>query len=412
MDPSLRLWQEIWGQCQQVISSTDGRRRPAWRLAVLVTALITAQSTILARLAAAVVRVGCTATRDPDAAARGLRRILSDPMLRDPGAYQQLLAQRMDWEAYRRSGQPVRLVVDESSRSDQVHLLRVGVAGWGTSLPVAWAISAQNVALAPGAYWAAMDRVLAGAQAVVPADLAVLVLADRAYDVPAFVDRVTARGWHWVVRAQTRSSLRFRTWQGREEALAARVAAVLPRPGCRWKARGAVFKGAGWRTASVVGQWAAGQREPVVVLTDLPPRWEVLAWYSNRFWIEPSFRADKSAGWGWEDSGVQGLEHHAVLLVAMAWATLLVAGVGMGEARARLQRLARRPWRRRPRGWDGRRVRHARDSVLTLGLRMVLWWVCQTGQLPTVVLDLTGPSWNDRWRQAQIARNLANAVRP
>ncbi|MDQ6738819.1 MAG: transposase, partial [Actinomycetota bacterium] len=73
-------------------------------------------------------------------------------------------------------------------------------------------------------------------------------------------------------------------------------------PGQRWKARGWVFKDAGWRAASVVGMWARGMKEELVVLSDLPAEWAVLGYYERRFWIEPGFRNDKSRGWEWEAS--------------------------------------------------------------------------------------------------------------
>ena len=106
--------------------------------------------------------------------------------------------------------------------------------------------------------------------------------------MPAFVSRVAAYGWHWIVRCKINSALRFRDHQGHEWRLGALVAQHVPGPSHRWKARGEVFKKAGWRGASVVVLWAAGHKEPLAVLTDLRPQWEVLAWYGRRFWCEMS----------------------------------------------------------------------------------------------------------------------------
>lgn len=416
MSASLPLWQEVSARCQQALALPDRRRASGRRLALLVMAIITAQTTVLARLATTVVQLGLVATREPAHAARALRRALGDALLADPASYHQALAWAVDWDAFRRQEQPVLLILDESSRRDEVHLLRLALACWGTAIPLAWVVWEQNAPLPDGAYWQAIETVLAQARAVIPADLSVLVAADRAYDVPAFVDRVQGQGWHWVVRLKARSSVRFRTWQGRTVALAAVLAAALPRPGTRWKARGAVFKRAGWRPASIVGLWAVGEGEPVVVLTDLPPRWQALAWYDRRFWIEPSFRADKALGWDWEGSGVQGVAHHTRLVLAMAWATLVTASVGIAEAEAQLSRLARRHWRvRRPRGWDGRQIEHARQSILTLGQGALLRWLAgvTTDPVPVRLTGLTGPSWQHRWQQAQFARNQAHhLVRP
>lgn len=37
---------------------------------------------------------------------------------------------------------------------------------------------------------------------VLPAGLEIVVMADRAYDIPAFLDRGAGHGWHWVVRVK------------------------------------------------------------------------------------------------------------------------------------------------------------------------------------------------------------------
>ena len=80
------------------------------------------------------------------------------------------------------------------------------------------------------------------AAAVLPTDLIVIVVADRAYDVPAFIDCITARNWHWIVRCKANGSLRFRDRAGHEHALRDLVRQHLPGPGRCWKSRGQVFK--------------------------------------------------------------------------------------------------------------------------------------------------------------------------
>lgn len=155
------------------------------------------------------------------------------------------------------------LAVDESSKGAEVHLLRVSLPYRGASLPLAWAVWEQNRPL--------------------PAGLPVVVVADRAYDIPAFVDRVAAYGGHWAVRCKANGSMRVRDRRGREQAVRDLARRHLPGPGRRWKGRGQAFKEAGWREASLVGVWGRGQKAPLVVLTDLPARWRVLRPYQRRF---------------------------------------------------------------------------------------------------------------------------------
>lgn len=145
-----------------------------------------------------------------------------------------------------------------------------------------------------------------------------------------------------------------------------------------------------------------------MAITDGAARWQALDRYDRRFWIEPGFRCDKTRGWQWEASQVQGMAHHAVLLMVMAWASLLVLCLGVVEAQAALRRLAARPIRRRP-----SQLRPARESLFTLGLgalrerlyqrrrRSVRW------RLP----EIDTVSWSDRWHQAQADRAFSQTVR-
>lgn len=384
------------------------------RLAVLVTGLVAAQTTVLAKVASEVLALGITGATLAESVERGLRRTLSDGRL-DAHAYQQTLGEAVDWDSDRRSGEPVVLALDESSQDDRIHLVRLALPYWGGSVAVAWALWEQNQPLPAGMYWPHLEAVLAAAAVVIPADLSVVVTADRAYDIPAFLDRVAAVGWHWWVRAKARSDLRYRDQRGHETALRDQVRTHLPHPGTRWKGRGQVFKAAGWRAARVVGVWATGHQDPLVVLTDLPARWQVLRVYDRRYWIEPGFRADKTAGWGWEDSGVVGVAHQQVVVLAMAWASLLMMVVGVTEAQERLDRLRSRPLTARRSGWWGRGVERAKHAVFTLGLRRIHRWLVRalpdgfTWRLPYPI----APAWNHQWRHAQIARNLAGpSVRP
>ena len=86
----------------------------------------------------------------------------------------------------------------------------------------------------------------------------------------------------------------------------------------------------------MVAVWAAGTHEPVVLLTDLPPRWPLVRQDDRRFWCEPGFRTDKSRGWQWQASQVQGVAHHALLLRGMACARLVMLCVGVEAAQRRL----------------------------------------------------------------------------
>ena len=117
------------------------------------------------------------------------------------------------------------------------------------SLPLAWAVWEQNQPLPDGYYWQTVDTILARIAALVPAGLEVSVVADRAYNIPAFVDRSAGDGWHWVVRCKAGSSLRWRDSQGREGNCAPWWRATCPVPGGAGRRAGRSSRrpAGGWR---------------------------------------------------------------------------------------------------------------------------------------------------------------------
>lgn len=406
MPASPALYHEIRLHLTRCVDPNVLPAAAAERFALLVTGIVAAKSAVVARVAAELKSLALTRATQAESVARRLRRALSDPRLTAAACYAPLLATAVDWRLVGDGAGRIVLVVDESSHTDRTHLFRVSLPYRGGSLPLAWAVWEQNVAGEDGAYWRQVDAVLAAVAALLPAERAVVVLADRAYAVPALIDRLAARGWHWAIRLTTTGSHRFRPERGAETGVRALVAARLPGPGTRVRARGALFKDAGWRAARLVGVWGANAAEPLVVATDLPADWAVLALYGRRFWIESGFRNDKRRGWEWEDGQVRGTAHQAVLLLAMAWATLAVLCVGAAEATRRLRRLARCPPRWVAGRWRTAKPQPAEESLFTMGLRTARDWLYGTPRrrwrwkLP----EPAAPCWTDQWRAAQSHR--------
>ncbi len=414
MATPLPLYQEVERQIAH--SYPTWRITAVRRLALLVTGIIAAESCVLTQVAIHLAALGLTQAQDHESIQRRLRRTLNAKGLADTRGYRTAAAESVDWEAFRRSGQRVILIVDESDQDDRLHLLRLSLAYRGSSLPLAWAVGKHNAHLSEGQYWEQMDQVLDQAAALVPQDLPVLVVADRAYDIPPFVDRCAKRGWHWAVRAKANSELRWRDRRGRERPLKEVVRERVSRPGKRFKERGKLFKKAGWREASVVALWAAGCEEPLVVVTDLAPRWDVIAWYDRRFWTECGFRNDKKRGWKWEDCQVRGVEHHQRMLAAMAWATLVMLCLGAEQATQRLAELGQRQ-RRRSRA-TGRlkpvgKPQPAHWSLFSLGLQRACKLLYQrlACTLRWRLPDLGEMAWTVQWYRAQSLLFLFQTVR-
>jgi len=409
MPAHLPLFHEVHASIQRATIGQRLRATTIDRLALLVTGIMVARSCVLLKVARELDDLGLTNATENTSIARRLSRIVGDPHLTAAACYTPLLRHLIPWREPQQSGTRVVVIVDESSKGKKVHLLRASLAYRGCSIPLSWVIWKQNVPLDGGEYWQSVDTLLTRVAAILPPGLDVVVLADRAYDVPAFIDRITAHGWHWIVRCRAQGSMRVLDHQGREASIAELTDSHLATPGRRWKMRGRVFKNAGWRDASIVGIWERTAKEPLVVLTDLEPRWEVLSYYGRRFWTEPAFKTDKSAGWQWEDSQVRDLEHQDRLLLAMAWASVLTLLLGAKHAGTQRTHLTQR---RRRRPGHPPKPQHATESLFTQGLNQIKRWAYRRtrGRLPRRLHDITAPTWDAQWCAHQSRLFIAQTV--
>jgi hypothetical protein len=403
MPATTGLYQEIFQKITAVTRGggvgTHARRRLAW----VTTGIIGAKSCVLAQVAQEIHALGLSRAGCAASVERTLRRILRDERLQPARSYEPVLREVIDWFSLLVQQRYLVLIVDESSQDERVHLFRLSLAYWGTALPLVWRLWPQNQAQPTGTYWEKVDEVLARGAALLPRGLEVIVVADRAYDIPPFVDRIAARGWHWLVRCKAKGTLRYRDRQGQEAPLGGYLARVVGRPGQRWKGRLQVFKDAGWRTANVVAVWEAHAKEPLVTLSDLPPRWETHTFYDERFWTEPGFRNDKSRGWQWEDHRVATLARQNVLLTAMAWATLVVLCLGRTDAAQQLAHQVPRAAKRRRRGRPPAKPQPARASLFTLGWHLAHRWLYRpvAVHLSWLLDEITHQSWTTRWFASQ-----------
>jgi len=305
------------------------------RLVCLVFGILLAKSVVLSRIAAE-QSAFCGGSIAVESHERRLRRIENDPRLRWRETYAPAVRRIVKW----RRARLLVILIDESGHSDVIRTLVAALWYRGRAIPLAWVSWPAQVPLA-GSYWDQVDALLAMLEEIIPPDLKVVVIADRAFGNPTFTDRVEKRGWDWLVRIQRQTC--FRDRQGRRW----HASQILPRRG-RWKGRGQMFKKQGWREASLVAFWDHRHREPLFIASSLPPRWELIWLYLCRGAIECLFRDWKSLGWQWERSQVTDLDHWAVLLVGLAWATLVTLCLGDQAAQQLLSSPAR-PRRTLPR---------------------------------------------------------------
>jgi len=286
----------------------------------------------------------------PASSRRRFERLLDNPRLQ-PRLAQRALARALlqHWD-----GCTLLLLLDETPKANDLRVLSVR-AGYGRrAVPLA-AVCYRPHAL-PRPLPALVRGLLRQVRGCLPQRARVVLLADRGLCWPLLVDWCAAHGWHYVLRLQGQTKVRFP--DGTERA----ARDLAPRPGRRWLGEAAVFKKAGWRGANVVATWQRGRQEPWLLLTDQRASLRHCRTYGKRMWQEESFRDDKSAGFHWEESRVNDPSRAARLLLVLALALVLATSQGSavlkGGSRRRLD-----PHRRR------------RLSVVQLGLRWLRYAV-------------------------------------
>jgi hypothetical protein len=147
-----------------------------------------------------------------------------------------------------------------------------------------------NQPLEGDGFWQRVDALLNVVAQLLPVGIPVIWLADRAFGSPSFIDLITTRAWHYIVRVV--KTTMCKTIKG----LSRQVIKLVRKPGRRAKMHGCVFKKQGWRNASVVVLWEQGFKSPLCLVSDLPPDWQLIGIYRRRYPIETLFRDYKSQG--------------------------------------------------------------------------------------------------------------------
>jgi hypothetical protein len=214
--------------------------------------------------------------------------------------------------------------------------------GWhGRALPVLWR---TWMADEPGQDGRRALRPLgAPVHAALPPEVQVVLLAERGLTGAPLAHLAQEVGGHyvWRVQGQTRGC--------QADGTVTPIAALAPGPGTQccltavrvWAPR---RKGDHWLSewaaatgATVVALWRPVDKEPWLLVTDLPASLARGADYRRRPWEEELFRDLKGFGWPWQQRRVRRAERVERLLLVLALATLWVACLA--------QRVLRRGWR-------------------------------------------------------------------
>lgn len=308
--------------------------RPAQQrgLALWVTGTVLAGSGCLSAVVAALAPLTGLAARH--ALREGLREWLRDGA--DKAAPCQCevevaacFAPLLGWVLTWWQAQSLALALDATYLGERLVVLSVSVLYRGTAIPVAWHVTTGRRS---GPWRAPILTLLQRLAPAVPAGMLVLVLADRGLWSPHIWHQIKRLGWHPLLRL--RPDATFRPHGARRVP----AASLVPGPGHAWVGAGVAFKHRPVRQAgTLVVYWEAGQDEPWLCLTDLPPEAVGPAWYGLRTWIELGFRALKRLGWQWQrtrrtDPG-RVARHWLVLAVATLWTVAVGTRVEDAEVR-------------------------------------------------------------------------------
>jgi hypothetical protein len=194
--------------------------------------------------------------------------------------------------------------------------------GW--AMPVAWTVLPATATHAWRREW---WRRLRQVHRAVPRAWTVLVLADRGRYARWLLQRITRLGWHPFGRIHTGSTFRP---QGQVRGVSLKT--LVPEPGTPWQGTGLAFPGHQRQLhCPLLACWEAGDKDPWVILTDLPPEARTACWYGVRAWMEQGVTSTKRAGWPWQRTPMTQPDRAARLWRAVAVAPLWLLRVG-GEA--------------------------------------------------------------------------------
>ena len=200
----------------------------------------------------------------------------------------------------------------------------LSVVSRGGAIPVAWSVL---VATAPQAWRREWRRLRRQVRQAVPRAWPVIVLADRGVSARWRCRRLTRRGWHPFWRLNTGGTFRPQG-QGRGVPLKTWV----PEPGTTGQGTGLAGTGRHrQRHCPLLAGWEAGDTDPWLLLTDVPPEASPACRYGLRAWSAQGVTMTTRAGWQWQRTPRPTPDRAARLWLAVAVATLGLLRVG-GEA--------------------------------------------------------------------------------
>jgi hypothetical protein len=239
------------------------------------------------------------------------------------------------------AGQRAYVALDTSVLPNGYVLIRTALIYRGRALPIAWRV------LKHGSATVSYDDyriVLAHTRLILPAELVVVLMADRGFLHRRLVRFARRAGWHYRLRAKANTQVRL--WDHRVLAMAE----LQPPQGAAHFYHGVQVLDEDIGPVHVALATpipAPGQAvDPWYVVSDEPTAVTTLDEYGLRFDIEENLLDDKSNGFQVEASKLDDALALSRLFLILAVATLHFTSVGVGVVKAKTRRWVDTHWDR------------------------------------------------------------------
>ena len=281
------------------------------KLAVLVATMLHVRSANLVELAAGLPRE----SDRWDMGYQWISRFLANDLVccdtvMDPFA-REILARLAE------TGEPIPLILDQTTASDRHQILMLSVRWGERALPLAWRVAETAGAIG----FATQKELLAVVASWLPTDLRVVLLADRFYGTPAMIRWCCDRGWDYRLRLKSNLVARCGTTKTTTGDLAL--------SGSHYFEAVALT---GQRVTTNIGIIRdPGHAEPWIIAMSAKPGYLTTLGYADRWGIEPMFSDFKSRGFGLEQTHIQYPDRLARLILVMSLALYWAVSTGMWD---------------------------------------------------------------------------------
>ena len=222
-------------------------------------------------------------------------------------------------------------------------------------------------------------ELLAQATALIPSGRSVIFLGDGEFDGCDLLGDIQAAGWRYVCRTAKSVLLAEADWPDETFSLSLLMADGGLQPGDCVEMADVLFTAQGLGPVLVGAVWERGQKEPLLLVSNLDFFEEARVWYKKRFGIETFFSDQKSRGFYLCHSHLSQPERLARLLMATCLAYYWMVCLGAEVVRH---------------GWQAtiHRTERCDLSLFQLGLHWLEHCLNEGWRIP-VLLGMSYATW-------------------